>query len=235
MTTLLKTENLVSYIGLYTILQGVTMEIQQGEAVAILGRNGAGKTTFLRTIMGLVHTRSGSIILGQDSIVGKPTYEIAKLGIGYVPEDYGVFDELTIEENIRIAMWKENQETFDRRDYILDLFPDLKTAYKRLAKTLSGGQRQMLSISRSLVNENKIILIDEPSKGLAPVVIERLGLALKEISKHTTILLVEQNFALACAVADRYYIINEGRTAENGQIRDLIRDTALQRKHLGVV
>ncbi len=235
MTTLLKTENLVSYIGLYTILQGVTMEIQQGEAVAILGRNGAGKTTFLRTIMGLVHTRSGSIILGQDSIVGKPTYEIAKLGIGYVPEDYGVFDELTIEENIRIAMWKENQETFDRRDYVLDLFPDLKTAYKRLAKTLSGGQRQMLSISRSLVNENKIILIDEPSKGLAPVVIERLGLALKEISKHTTILLVEQNFALACAVADRYYIINEGRTAENGQIRDLIRDTALQRKHLGVV
>lgn len=235
MTTLLKTENLVSYIGLYTILQGVTMEIQKGEAVAILGRNGAGKTTFLKTIIGLVNTRSGSIILDGASIVGKPTYEIAKLGIGYVPEDYGVFDELTIEENIRIAMWKENKETFDRRDYVLDLFPDLKVAYKRLAKTLSGGQRQMLSIARALVNENKIILIDEPSKGLAPVVIERLGLALKEISKHTTILLVEQNFALACAVADRYYIINEGRTAENGLITDLIRDTELQRKHLGVV
>lgn len=235
MNPLLKAEDLVSYIGLYTILQGVSVEIHQGEAVALLGRNGAGKTTFLRTIMGLVNTRSGSIKLDGESIVGKPTYEIAKMGIGYVPEDYGVFDELTIEENIKIAMWKEDKPTLEKRDYVLDLFPDLKVAYKRLAKTLSGGQRQMLSISRALVNENKIILIDEPSKGLAPVVIERLALALKEISKSTTILLVEQNFALACAVAERYYMIDEGKTVDEGTIKELIEDTELQRKHLGVI
>jgi len=234
MTSILKTTDLVSYIGLYTILQGVNVEIQQGEAIAILGRNGAGKTTFLKTIMGLVNTRSGSIHLAGESLVGKPTYHIAKMGIGYVPEDYGVFDELTIEENLKIAMWKEDHETLARRDQVLDLFPDLKIAYKRLAKTLSGGQRQMLSISRALVNDNKIILIDEPSKGLAPVVIERLGLALREISKEKTILLVEQNFSLACAVASRYYIIDEGRSVHHGTIKELIKDTALQAKHLGI-
>ncbi|SDY91943.1 amino acid/amide ABC transporter ATP-binding protein 2, HAAT family (TC 3.A.1.4.-) [Proteiniborus ethanoligenes] len=234
MTSILKTEDLVSYIGLYTILQGVNVEVNKGEAIAILGRNGAGKTTFLKTIMGLVNTRSGSIMLDGESIVGVPTYHIAKKGIGYVPEDYGVFDELTIEENLKIAMWKEDKVTLDRLARVLDLFPDLKIAYKRLAKTLSGGQRQMLSISRALLNDNKIILIDEPSKGLAPVVIERLGLALREISKESTILLVEQNFALACAVASRYYIIDEGRTVHDGTIKDLIKDTELQAKHLGI-
>ncbi|KAB3532706.1 branched-chain amino acid ABC transporter ATP-binding protein, partial [Alkaliphilus serpentinus] len=214
MKNLLKIDDLVSYIGLYTILQGVSMEVNEGEAVVILGRNGAGKTTLLRTIMGLVHTRSGKIELGGKSLVGRPTYDIAKEGIGYCPEDYGVFDELTIEENLKIAMWKEDKETLDRKDYILDLFPDLKIAYKRLSKTLSGGQRQMLSIARALINENRIILIDEPSKGLAPVVIERLAKALQEIRKHTTVLLVEQNFNLACAVGERYYIIDEGKTVE---------------------
>lgn len=234
MTSILKTTDLVSYIGLYTILQGVNVEVQKGEAIAILGRNGAGKTTFLKTIMGLVNTRSGSILLEGESLVGKPTYHIAKMGIGYVPEDYGVFDELTIEENLKIAMWQEDHETLARRDQVLDLFPDLKVAYKRLAKTLSGGQRQMLSIARALVNDNKIILIDEPSKGLAPVVVERLGLALREISKEKTILLVEQNFSLACAVASRYYIIDEGRSVHNGTIKELIKDTELQAKHLGI-
>ncbi|KAB3534700.1 ABC transporter ATP-binding protein [Alkaliphilus pronyensis] len=235
MNPLLKVEDLVSYIGLYTILQGVSVEINQGEAVALLGRNGAGKTTLLKTIMGLVDTRSGLIKLDGESLVGKPTYGIAKLGIGYVPEDYGVFDQLTVEENIKIAMWKEDKPTLEKRDYVLDLFPDLKMAYKRLAKTLSGGQRQMLSISRALVNENKIILIDEPSKGLAPVIIERLAQALKEISKTTTILLVEQNFALACAVAERYYMIDEGKTVDDGTIEELKQNTELQRKHLGVI
>jgi branched-chain amino acid transport system ATP-binding protein len=139
MSSLLKTENLVAYIGPYTILQGVTLDVGHGEAVVILGRNGAGKTTFLKTVMGLVQTRSGSLELEGQSLVGEPTYAIQRRGIGYVPEDYGIFDLLTIEENFRIAMWKEDAETLSRRDYVLDLFPDLKIAYKRLAKTLSGG------------------------------------------------------------------------------------------------
>lgn len=234
MKSILKVENLVSYIGLYTILQGVNVDVNKGEAIAILGRNGAGKTTFLKTIMGLVSTRSGSILLEDESLVGVPTYDIAKKGIGYVPEDYGVFDELTIEENLRLAVRKDTTDGEDRIAKVFDLFPDLKIAYKRLAKTLSGGQRQMLSISRSLVNENKIILIDEPSKGLAPVIIESLGLALREISKESTILLVEQNFSLACAVASRYYIIDEGKTVLNGTIKELIKDKELQAKHLGI-
>lgn len=234
MMSLLKAKDLVSYIGPYTILQGVTLEVGLGEAVVILGRNGAGKTTFLRTVMGLVQTRSGTIELAGKNLVGMPTYDIQRLGIGYVPEDYGTFDLLTIEENLRLAMWKEDAETLARRDYVLDLFPDLKIAYKRLSKTLSGGQRQMLSIGRSMINNNKILLIDEPSKGLAPVVIERLALALQEIRKHTTILLVEQNFALACAVGERYYIINEGKTVENGLVSDLVKDRELQALHLGI-
>jgi len=232
--SLLKVSNLVSYIGLFTILHGVDMEIQPGEAVAILGRNGAGKTTFLRSVMGLVKTRSGSIEYNGKSLVGMPTHKISKTGIGYCPEDYGVFDELSIEENLILAKHKNDGATADRIAYVLDLFPDLKKAFKRPARTLSGGQRQMLSVGRSLVNNPPLILIDEPSKGLAPVVIEKMSLALKEIAKLSTILLVEQNFHMALIVTDRYYIIDEGRTVHNGFMKDLEKDEALQHKHLGL-
>jgi len=232
--SLLKVEDLVSYIGLFTILHGVDMEIQAGEAVAILGRNGAGKTTFLRTLMGLVKVRSGSIAYDGQSITDIRTHKISHLGIGYCPEDYGVFDELTIEENLILAKHKNDDATAERMEYVLELFPDLKLAYKRMARTLSGGQRQMLSVGRAMVNETKLILIDEPSKGLAPVVIEKMALALKEISKKSTVLLVEQNFNMACAVADRYYIIDEGKTVNNGLIANLIQDKELQQRHLGL-
>jgi branched-chain amino acid transport system ATP-binding protein len=118
--------------------------------------------------------------------------------------------------------------------YVLDLFPDLKAAYKRPARSLSGGQRQMLSVGRAMVNDNKIILIDEPSKGLAPIIIEKMGLAFIEIAKTRTSLLVEQNFALACAVGKRYYIINEGRTVQGGALKDLLPDTEAQKRYLGI-
>ena len=234
MDQLLKAQDVVSYIGPYTILHGVSLEVGHGEAVAILGRNGAGKTTFLKTVMGLVKTRSGILELDGKSVTGMEPHLIQRMGIGYVPEDYGIFDLLTVEENFRIAMWKEDKETLERRDYVLDLFPDLKLAYKRFARNLSGGQRQMLSIGRALVNDNKILLVDEPSKGLAPVIIESLAQALIEIRSHTTVLLVEQNFALACAVGQRFYIINEGRTVESGLMEDLVKDKDLQALHLGI-
>lgn len=232
--SLLKVENLVSYIGLFTILQGVDIEIEPGEAVAILGRNGAGKTTLLRTIMGLVKTRSGSITFDGQSLVGMPTHRISRLGIGYCPEDYGIFDALTIEENLMLAKHDTDKATEERIAYVLELFPDLKLAYKRLARTLSGGQRQMLSVGRSLVNDTKLILVDEPSKGLAPIVIEKMALALREISKRSTVLLVEQNFNMACAVTDRYYMIDEGCTVHSGMMQDLVNDPALQQRHLGL-
>ena len=232
--SLLKVSNLVSYIGLFTILHGVDMEIHPGEAVAILGRNGAGKTTFLRTVMGLVKTRSGTIDFDGSSLVGKPPHKISRMGIGYCPEDYGVFDLLSIEENLNLAKHKKGADVDERIAYVLDLFPDLKKAYKRHAHTLSGGQRQMLSVGRSLVNNPKLILIDEPSKGLAPVVIEKMALALKEISKQSTILLVEQNFHMATIVTDRYYMIDEGRTVHTGLMKDLKNDKELQQRHLGL-
>jgi len=232
--SLLKVEDLVSYIGLFTILHGVSMEVEKGEAVAILGRNGAGKTTFLRTVMGMVKTRSGVLELNGTSLVGKTPHKISRMGIAICPEDYGVFDELTIEENLILAKHKKDKATDDRIEYILDLFPDLKKALKRQARTLSGGQRQMLSVGRALVNETELILIDEPSKGLAPVVIEKMALALKEISKKSTILLVEQNFHMAQIVTDRYYIIDEGRTVHSGLMEDLSKDDELKQRLLGL-
>ena len=232
--SLLKVTGLVSYIGLFTILDGVDVDIDEGEAVSILGRNGAGKTTFLRTVMGLVKTRSGTIDFMGESLIGKSSNKISKSGIAYCPEDYGIFDQLTIEENLLIAKHKDDEATGARIEYILDLFPDLKLAFKRQARTLSGGQRQMLSVGRSLVNDAKLILIDEPSKGLAPVVIEKMVLALREIAKRSTILLVEQNFSMACAVAGRYYIIDEGRTVHNGLIKNLENNKELQQLHLGL-
>jgi len=232
--SLLRISDLVSHIGLFTILQGVDMDVEKGEAVAILGRNGAGKTTLLRTILGLVKVRSGSIELNGQSLVGTLPHKISRMGVAYCPEDYGVFNELTIEENLILARHINNAESNDRITYILDLFPDLKIAYKRLARTLSGGQRQMLSVGRSLVNDTQIILIDEPSKGLAPVVIEKMALALIEVSKRSTVLLVEQNFNMAVAVTKRYYIIDEGRTVHSGLMKDLQEDKELQQRHLGL-
>jgi len=232
--SLLNVKDLVSHIGLFTILQGVDVEINQGEAVAILGRNGAGKTTFLRTLMGLVKTRSGSITFDGKSLVGKTPHKISRMGIAYCPEDFSVFNELTIEENLVLARHHNDEASAKRIEHILELFPDLRLAYKRHASTLSGGQRQMLSVGRSLVNDTKLILIDEPSKGLAPVVIDKMALALKDISSSSTIILVEQNFNLAAAVAERYYIIDEGRTVHNGDMKELREDKELQQHHLGV-
>lgn len=235
MKPVLKLENVSSFIGPFHILQGVSLEVYPGEAVVILGRNGAGKTTTLRSIMGLVPPREGTVVLDDTPLAGLPPHKISRLGVGYVPEDYGVFDALTVKENLKLAMWKEDSATLQRQDYILDLFPDLKIAFKRFASTLSGGQRQMLSIARALLNENKIVLIDEPSKGLAPIIVEKVRDALLAVKSTSTVILVEQNFEMACAVGDRYYILNDGRTVIDGLISDLYCDMDLQKRYLGVV
>jgi branched-chain amino acid transport system ATP-binding protein len=231
----LKLENISSFIGPFHILQGVSLAVHPGEAVVVLGRNGAGKTTTLRTIMGLVKPAAGILELDGKSLFGLQSHKIARLGLGYVPEDYGVFNLLTVEENLRLAAWSQDKATLERQDSVLQLFPDLKVAYRRLASTLSGGQRQMLAIGRALLNENKVILIDEPSKGLAPIVVEKVCEALLEVKKSSTIILVEQNFSLACAVGDRFYILNDGRTVLEGGVDSLAKDRELQKRYLGVV
>lgn len=231
---ILSIKNMETYIGQYHILQGINLEIPEGHVTVLIGRNGAGKTTTLRSIIGLTPPSKGSVEFDGEMIHGLPPYTIALKGMSLVPEDQGIFSSLTVEENIRLAMQKDNKETRDRRDWVLDVFPDLKPKLKNKAGSLSGGQKQMLSISRALVNNNKVLLIDEPSKGLAPIMVETLANAIKNIKDHTTVVLVEQNFWLASAVGEGYYIIDDGQTVHKGVMADLIKDKDLQQRYLGI-
>jgi branched-chain amino acid transport system ATP-binding protein len=234
MSVLLKLENVQTYIGQFHILQGVSFEVQKGDVTVLLGRNGAGKTTTLRTIMGLNSAQSGTIVFKNKEIQTLPTYMIAQNGIGYVPEDQGIFADLTVEENMKVAMRNENDETNQRLFSILDLFPDLKRFWKKQGGLLSGGQKQMLSIARAYVNENDLLLIDEPSKGLAPIVVEKVMESLLQLKEKTTIILVEQNYMMASNIGDRFYIIDDGRTVLDGKMSLLKEDEELRRKYLGI-
>ena len=231
---LLKVKEMETYIGQYHILQGINLEVPEGYVTVLIGRNGAGKTTTLRSIIGLTPPSKGSVEFNGEMIHGLPPYIIARKGMALVPEDQGIFSQLTVDENFRIAMQNEDKGTMDRKDWILDIFPDLKPKLKLKAGSLSGGQKQMLSISRSLVNNNKLLLIDEPSKGLAPIIVETLANAIKQIKDHTTVVLVEQNFWLASAVGERYYIIDDGQTVQEGVMADLVKDKVLQKRYLGI-
>jgi branched-chain amino acid transport system ATP-binding protein len=234
MSELLKLNHIETHIGQYHILQGVSLEVKKGEVTVLLGRNGAGKTTTLRTIMGLNPASKGSVIYKGEQIQALPTYTIAKKGIGYVPEDQGIFAGLTVEENMKVAIQKENEETNKRLEYILNLFPDLKKFWKKPGGLLSGGQKQMLSIARAYVNENELLLIDEPSKGLAPIVVEKVMESIIQMKEQTTIVLVEQNFYMASTIGDCFYIIDDGRTVSNGLMKQLKEDEEMKRKYLGI-
>jgi branched-chain amino acid transport system ATP-binding protein len=231
---LLKLNNIETYIGQYHILQGVSVEVKKGEVTVLLGRNGAGKTTTLRTIMGLNPASKGSIVYKGDEIQSLPTYTIAQKGIGFVPEDQGIFAGLTVEENMKVAIQKENEETNKRLDYILNLFPDLKKFWKKPGGLLSGGQKQMLSIARAYVNDNELLLIDEPSKGLAPIVVEKVMESILQMKDQTTIVLVEQNFMMASTIGDCFYIIDDGITVSTGPMKQLKEDEEMKRKYLGI-
>jgi branched-chain amino acid transport system ATP-binding protein len=234
MTTLLKVERIQTYIEQFHILQGVDFEVKQGEVTVLLGRNGAGKTTTLRSVMGLNPPQKGSVIFNGEDITGLATYEIANKGIGYVPEDQGVFGELTVEENMKVAMRKNDDATRAKLDWILDLFPDLKTYWKKRGGNLSGGQKQMLAISRAYINNSELLLIDEPSKGLAPIMVEKVMNSIQEMKKETTIILVEQNFYMASTIGDCFYILDDGRTVHHGLMHELKEDEELKRNYLGI-
>ncbi|WP_438310514.1 ABC transporter ATP-binding protein [Sporosarcina sp. FA9] len=234
MTTLLKVDDVHTHIGQYHILQGINFEAKIGEVSVLLGRNGAGKTTTLKTIMGLTPASKGTVTFNEQDITRKATYEIANLGIGYVPEDQGIFGELTVEENMKVAMRIENEAAYRRQDYVLELFPDLKKFWKKDSGHLSGGQKQMLAMARAFVNDSKLLLIDEPSKGLAPIVIETVMEAITDMKKSTTIVLVEQNFMMASRIGDTYTLIDDGETVHSGIMGDLIQNEELKRKYLGI-
>ena len=233
MSDLLEVRDIHTFIGQFHILEGVTVTVPRGSITVMLGRNGAGKTTTLRSIMGMTPPEQGSITFDGESLVGKRSFNIAQMGIGYVPEHRAVFRELTVRENLEVA--KRERDDLDKRaDMIFDLFPDLKRLYHLQGGQLSGGQQQMLAVARALVPDNRLLLIDEPSEGLAPVLIEQMVEAIRRLSETTTVLLVEQNFRVASLLADRYVIIDDGFSVSSGLMPDLVQDKALINKYLGV-
>jgi branched-chain amino acid transport system ATP-binding protein len=229
---LLEVRDIHTYIGQFHILQGVTVEVPKGSIVALLGRNGAGKTTTLKSILGLTPPRMGQVIYGGKEIQGQRSFDIASMGIGFVPEHRAIFRDLSVLENLRIAE-RSKGDLARKEEFIFSLFPDLKRLIKLPGTNLSGGQQQMLAVARALVPDNKLLLIDEPSEGLAPVIIEQMMEAIRQLSAETTVLLVEQNFVVASQLAASYVIIEEGQSIKSGRMADLREDPETIHRYLG--
>ena len=232
MTNILEVQGIHTFIGRYHILQGVDVTVPEGSITALLGRNGAGKTTTLKSILGLRPPRDGSIVFDGRTVQGMRSFDIAAMGIGFVPEHRAIFRDLSVEENLKIAERKKG-DLARKRDFIFDLFPDLKKFLSLPGVSLSGGQQQMLAIARALVADNRLLLIDEPSEGLAPVIIEHMISVIRQLTKESTVLLVEQNFLVASKLAEHYVIIEEGRSVKAGKMQDLVDDKATIHHYLG--
>jgi branched-chain amino acid transport system ATP-binding protein len=212
------------------ILHGVDFTIAPGRVTALLGRNGVGKTTTLLAIMGLLRAE-GSIQSGDVELIGMPTHLVARRGIAYVPEDREVFTTLSVAENLRLA---ERSGATHRYDLVYELFPDLAVRKEQIAGTLSGGQQQMLALGRALLDETSLLLVDEPTKGLAPIVVEDVVVALRKARDETTVLLVEQNLAVATSLATDAVVLDEGRVVYAGDMETLAADRELTGRYLGV-
>jgi branched-chain amino acid transport system ATP-binding protein len=231
---LLRLSGVHTHIGRYHILHGVNLAVPEGGLTVLLGRNGAGKTTTLRTIMGLWRAAAGRVEFDGADITALPTPQIARLGIAYVPETMGVFAGLTVRENMRLAT-ATGRFHAGRLDEVFDLFPALRDKWDIAAGALSGGQKQMLAIGRALVEPRRLLVIDEPTKGLAPGVIAHLTAAFQRLKQSaTTVLLVEQNFAMARALGDGVAVMDDGRIVHGGGMAALAADEALQGRLLGL-
>ncbi len=225
----LTVEQLGASIAGQQVVERVDLTVPARGITAILGRNGVGKTSTLRAVMGLVQ-RTGRVTLLGERIDTLSTHRIVQRGVGYVPEDREVFSRLTVRENLRLA---ERQAT-PRRDFVDELFPDLVERHAQMAGTLSGGQQQMLSLARALINDNAILLVDEPTKGLAPRIVGQVAEVLEEASRSVPILLVEQNLEVVRRLADDAVVIAGGRVVHTGNARELLADRGLTQRLLGV-
>ncbi|MFN3862122.1 MAG: ABC transporter ATP-binding protein [Roseateles sp.] len=239
MNTLLELKGVHTHVGAYHILHGVDLAVPAGQVTMLLGRNGAGKTSTLRTLMGLWTASRGSVSFKGEDITRCATPDIAARGIAYVPETMGIFGELTVAENLLLAA-RSAKRLGDldpqRLDWLFGCFPALKTFWAHPAGKLSGGQKQMLAIARALVEPRELLVIDEPSKGLAPAIVMKLIEALRSVkaSAGATVLLVEQNFRVAAELGDRVAVMDDGRIVHAGAMRELIEDAQLQQRLLGL-
>jgi branched-chain amino acid transport system ATP-binding protein len=236
--SLLRLEGVHTHIGAYHILHGVSFAVPRAQLTMLLGRNGAGKTTTLRTIMGLWHASQGTVEFDGQDITQVATPLVARSGVAYVPENMGIFSDLTVAENMTLAALSAKRTAdidTSRLEWIFSLFPALRKFWLYPAGLLSGGQKQMLAIARAIIEPRKLLIIDEPSKGLAPAIIENMIAALRELkSTDTTILLVEQNFHVAKSVGDNVAVMDDGRIVHQGSMAELAGDEAMQQRLLGL-
>lgn len=227
--SILEVEHLSASIAGQQVVEDVTFTVPATGITAVLGRNGVGKTSTLRGILGLIHRR-GRVTLAGDRIDHLPTHRVVQRGVGYVPEDREVFAKLTVAENLALA----ERSAHPRREFVADLFPDLVARRSQMAGTLSGGQQQMVSVARALLNDNVILLVDEPTKGLAPKIVDEVAVALQEASKTVPILLVEQNLEVVRRLAREAIVIAGGRVVHTGLANEILSDDALTTRLLGV-
>ncbi len=235
MSNLLKVENLHVYYGSIHAIKGVSFEVNEGEIVTLIGANGAGKSTTLNTVAGLLKPRSGSILLHDQSIAGVPADKIVSKGMALCPEGRRVFLQMSVKENLEMGGFtRPASEIAASIEDVYQRFPRLKERYKQVAGTLSGGEQQMLAMGRALMSKPKLLMLDEPSMGLAPILVEQIFDIIKELHEAgTTILLVEQNAQMALSVADRAYVLETGSIVKEGPALELLNDDAVKNAYLG--
>jgi branched-chain amino acid transport system ATP-binding protein len=231
---MLKLENIHTFYGPIEALKGVDIDIRQGEIVCIIGNNGAGKSTTLMTISGILKPRSGTIAFTEELITGIPPYRIVRMGISQVPEGRRIFPKLTVKENLEMGAFSIRGDKKASLEFVYNLFPVLKDRHMQLGGTLSGGEQQMLAIGRALMSRPKLLLLDEPSLGLAPIIASKIFKTIREINREgVTILLVEQNARAAMKLSGRGYVLENGRVALEGTSEDLLSDEQVRKAYLG--
>ena len=233
---MLKVNNIDVYYGNIHALKNVSLEVNEGEIVTLIGANGAGKTTLLKTLSGLLKPKHGTILYNKQQIGGKPAQTIVKNGVVHVPEGRRVFSNMTVEENLDLGAYLRKDRDGIKKDlnHVFELFPILKERRKQMAGTLSGGEQQMLAIGRAIMSKPKLLLLDEPSMGLAPLIVQQIFEIIQAINKEgTTILLVEQNAHMALSIADRAYVIETGKIVLSGTAKELQESEEVKAAYLG--